>query len=264
MKRRLLLCGCAALLAGCRIPVQPPPQATLVVPPAWRGQVGPGAPVERDWWHAFADPALDRLVAQALERNNDVRTAQARLQEYRARVQVARAAGEPTLSVGFTPTRARVIGPFGTPIESTSLQGAFQAAYELDPFGRTASLTEASRLDYAAQQAAADATALSVAANTASGYLNLRGLDAQLDLARATLAGPGAAPVRSRLQLAPGIVAGGGGIPRDGRRRAAAGTGDRAAGKRPRHSHRRESRPGRAGHGTRPPERARDPARPAV
>jgi outer membrane protein TolC len=79
MKRRLMLGACAALLAGCRIPVQPPPQTTLSVPPAWRGQAGPGASVERDWWRAFADPALDRLVAQALERNNDVRTAQARL-----------------------------------------------------------------------------------------------------------------------------------------------------------------------------------------
>ncbi|WP_075792507.1 efflux transporter outer membrane subunit [Massilia putida] len=188
MRRRLMLGACAALLAGCRIPVQPPPQTTLVVPSTWRGRVGPGAPVERDWWRAFGDPVLDRLVAQALTRNNDVRTAQARLREYRARIQVAHAAEEPSLSVGFTPTRARVIGPFGTPIYSTAMQGAFQAAYELDPFGRTASLTEAARLDYAAQQAAADATALSVAANAASGYLNLRGLDAQLALAHATLA----------------------------------------------------------------------------
>jgi NodT family efflux transporter outer membrane factor (OMF) lipoprotein len=62
-----------------------------------------------------------------------------------------------------------------------------QASYEVDVFGRSAAATEAARLDYAAQQAAADATALSVAANTASGYLNLRGLDAQLELARATL-----------------------------------------------------------------------------
>ena len=66
-------------------------------------------------------------VAQALERNNDVRTAQARLQEYRSRVQVARSAQEPSLSVGFSPGRARVIGPFGTPIDSTTLQGSFQA-----------------------------------------------------------------------------------------------------------------------------------------
>ena len=188
MRRRLVLGACAALLAGCRIPVQPPPQPTLVVPPAWQSQVGPGAPVERDWWRAFGDPALDRLVAQALARNNDVRTAQARLQEYRARIGVARSAQEPTLSVGLSPTRARAIGPFGTPIDSTSLSASFQAAYELDPFGRLGNATEAARFDYAAQQAAADATALSVAANTASGYLNLRGLDAQLDLARATLA----------------------------------------------------------------------------
>jgi len=188
MRRRFVLGACAALLAGCRIPVQPPPPPTLVVPPAWRDQVGPGAPVERDWWHAFGDPALDRLVAQALARNNDVRTAQARLQEYRARIQMARSAQEPTLSVGLSPTRARAIGPFGTPIDSTSLSASFQAAYELDPFGRLGNATQAARLDYAAQGAAADATALSVAANAASGYLNLRGLDAQLDLARATLA----------------------------------------------------------------------------
>jgi outer membrane protein, multidrug efflux system len=188
MKRRLLFGACAALLAGCRIPVQPPPRTTLVVPTAWQGKVGPGAPVERDWWRAFGDPALDRLVAMTLERNNDVRTTQARLQEYRARIQVAHAAQEPTLSVGFSPARARAIGPFGTPIESTAVQGSFQAAYELDPFGRLAGVTEAARQDYAVQQAAYEATALSVAANAASGYLNLRGLDAQLALARATLA----------------------------------------------------------------------------
>ena len=75
MKHRLLLTACAALLAGCRLPVQPPPQPTLVVPPAWTSQVGPGAPVERDWWRAFGDPALDALVGQALERNGDLRAA---------------------------------------------------------------------------------------------------------------------------------------------------------------------------------------------
>jgi NodT family efflux transporter outer membrane factor (OMF) lipoprotein len=191
MMRRPVLVACAALLAACRIPVQPPPQSTVVVPPAWRSGVGPdapAAPIERNWWRAFADPALDRLVAQALERNNDVRTAQARLQEYRARVQVARSAQEPNLSFALTPTRARAIGPFGTPLDTTGVQAGFVASYELDPFGRLASTTQAARFDYAAQQALLDATALSVAANTASGYLNLRGLDAQLDLARATLA----------------------------------------------------------------------------
>jgi NodT family efflux transporter outer membrane factor (OMF) lipoprotein len=178
------------LLAGCRIPVQDRPASSLEVPAAWRTplQVGPNAAVEQEWWRAFGDPALDALVAQALARNGDLRTARSRLQEYQARIQVARSALAPNLSVSVGPTRARSIGPFGTPIETTSVTGNVQAAYEFDPWGRLEAATRAARFDYAAQQAAAEATALSVAASTASGYLNLRGLDAQLALARQTLA----------------------------------------------------------------------------
>jgi NodT family efflux transporter outer membrane factor (OMF) lipoprotein len=76
---------------------------------------------------------------------------------------------------------------FGTPLTFNSIQGNVQASYELDLFGRLAENTAAARFEYQSQQAAAEAAALSVAANTASGYLNLRGLDAQLELARATL-----------------------------------------------------------------------------
>ena len=54
------------LLGGCRIPVQNAPAPTLEVPANWRAQVGPGAPVEQQWWRAFGDPALDALVARAL------------------------------------------------------------------------------------------------------------------------------------------------------------------------------------------------------
>jgi NodT family efflux transporter outer membrane factor (OMF) lipoprotein len=180
----------AAALAGCRIAVQDPPASTLALPAAWRAplQVGPNAPVEKEWWRAFNDPVLDNLVAQALAHNGDLRTARSRLQEYQARIQVARSSQEPSLSINGGPTRARVISATGTPAESTTITGNVQAAYELDPFGRLEAATRAARFDYAAQQAAADAVALSVAANTASGYLNLRGLDAQLALARQTVA----------------------------------------------------------------------------
>ncbi len=187
--KRALPFALALLLAGCRIAVQAPPASTLTVPTAWRAplQVGPNAAVEKAWWRAFGDPVLDELVAQALARNGDLRTARARLQEYQARITVARSAQAPSLSLNAGPTRARVISATGAPAESTVFTGNVQAAYELDPFGRLEAATRAARFDYAAQQAAADAVALSVAANTASGYLNLRGLDAQLALARATV-----------------------------------------------------------------------------
>jgi outer membrane protein, multidrug efflux system len=177
----------AVSLAACSLPQHAPPPSTLQVPVHWRTDIGPGAPVERNWWQAFHDPALAELVQRALAHNGDIRSAQARLQEYRARITVAQSAEAPQLNASFAPSRARTIGAFGTPIYVSSFAAGVQASYELDVFGRSAAATEAARQDYAAQQAAADATALSVAANTASGYLNLRGLDAQLALARATL-----------------------------------------------------------------------------
>jgi NodT family efflux transporter outer membrane factor (OMF) lipoprotein len=178
----------ACLLSGCSMAPHTPPESTLQVPAQWRTPaVGPASPVERNWWRAFGDPALDALVARALARNTDVRVAQARLQEYRARITVAASGQLPALTGNLVAGRARALGALGTPVEITTFNGSVQASYELDPFGRLAATTDAARLDYQSQQAALDATALSVAANAASGYLNLRGLDAQLELARSTL-----------------------------------------------------------------------------
>jgi NodT family efflux transporter outer membrane factor (OMF) lipoprotein len=176
------------LLAGCAMAPQVPPASTLQVPAGWRTPtVGPASAVEQAWWRAFGDPALGALVTQALAHNTDVRTAQARLQEYWARITVAASGQMPVLTGGAVAGKSRSIGPFGTPVDVTSLNASVLASYELDPFGRLAETTAAARFDYQAQQAALDATALSVAANTAVGYLNLRGLDAQLELARSTL-----------------------------------------------------------------------------
>jgi multidrug efflux system outer membrane protein len=182
----LLLAG---LLGGCAMAPQPRPPSTLQIPHGWHTEVeGRASEIERDWWRAFRDPALDALVRQALERNGDLRTARSRLQEYRARITVAASAQQPTLAGSFSPSRQNIMSQFGTPLLFNSIQGNVQASYELDLFGRLAETTAAARFDYQSQQAAADAAALSVAANVASGYLNLRGLDAQLELARATLA----------------------------------------------------------------------------
>jgi NodT family efflux transporter outer membrane factor (OMF) lipoprotein len=178
----------AATLAGCSVTSPPRPASTLQIPAAWRSAVGPAAAPEAQWWGAFGDPVMDDLVRRALAHNGDVRIAAARLQEYQARVTVAASGQLPSLNASFTPVRARAISAFGTPVEATSLQGGVQAGYELDLSGKLAATTAAARADLQSQQALALATALSVAASTASGYLNLRGLDAQLALARATLA----------------------------------------------------------------------------
>jgi len=168
---------------------QPRPEPSLTVPEGWRtaGPATASTVVERDWWRSFGDPALGALVRRALDNNGDLKVARARLQEYVARVTVANSSRLPAVNLSLAPTRQRAIGPFGTPVESTSLVGAVQASYELDLFGRVAGTVEAARFELQSQEAALDAAALAIAANTASGYLNLLGLDAQLALARATL-----------------------------------------------------------------------------
>jgi len=117
-----------------------------------------------------------------------VRVALSRLQEYQARVRIASSAQAPAVTASVSPTRTRALNTTGGASDGTAFSAQVQASYELDLFGRLASTTAAARFDLQSQQALAAATMLAVAANTASGYLNLRGLDAQLDLARATLA----------------------------------------------------------------------------
>lgn len=176
------------LAAGCAMAPHPKPASTLQAPGAWRTAPGGEGVVARDWWRSFGDPALDALVRRALDNNGELRIARSRLEEYRARVRVAQSASLPALNLSFGPSRARAIGPLGQPVEVTSVVGSVQASYELDLFGRIAATTQAARFEELSQEAALDAAALAIVSNTASGYFNLLGLDAQLALARATLA----------------------------------------------------------------------------
>jgi len=180
----------AALLAGCAAKVSAPPESTLQVPQQWRAPIVPGSaaqPLEREWWRSFNDAVLTGLVASAISHNGDLRVARARIEDFRARVAAAGAAQQPGVAVTATPTRARALAYNGVPHVGNVFPLEFQASYEIDVWNRLANITEAAAAALRGEQANTDAVALAVAANTASGYLNLRGLDAQLELALATL-----------------------------------------------------------------------------
>jgi len=135
----------------------------------------------------LGDPVLTALVERALANNVDVATAAARVREARAQERLARAQLVPSLDLGVGATDSRSIGALGTPIESTAVQPLFQAAYEVDLFGRIDQQVEAARQGFLASEAAADAVALSVAAATTTGYVTLRALDARLEIVQETL-----------------------------------------------------------------------------
>lgn len=196
----------AAGLAGCAAPPSPPPASTITVPSAWNAPTPPaqasgGHPMAAAWWTAFGDPVLDAMVQQALQSNGNLRVARSRVQEYRARAAAADAANAPSLDLSAGPARSRARSSSGALVETTAYQVGVQASYEVDLWGRLAQLSDSALASLEGQRAARDAAELSIAATVATGYFNLRGLDAQLALARDTLASRGESLARAQRLL---------------------------------------------------------------
>jgi NodT family efflux transporter outer membrane factor (OMF) lipoprotein len=169
-----------------------PPVKTADVPPVappsgWRTDAGPSAPFDEHWWRSFGDPVMSALIEKALADNTDIAIAAGRVREARANFALARAQTLPAIDASLGASRARSVSPFLQPSEQTSAQPQVQIAYELDLFGRLADQKSAARDAYFASEAARDSVRLSVAAATASGYATLRGLDARLEVAQATV-----------------------------------------------------------------------------
>ncbi|PRD15591.1 transporter [Pantoea coffeiphila] len=187
-QKALLVLLLASMLSACATQVDQAP-ASLPIPEGWRSQVGPGAAVEANWWRAFGDPQLNQLVEQALRNNPDILIARSRVDQYRAQLRGAQGDNFPTLDAGVAATRARAISAVtGQPYQYSVFQGLLQANYNVDLWGARSSSIDAAKASLAAQQAAASAAELTIAASVASGYMTLVSLDEQLRVTEATLA----------------------------------------------------------------------------
>ena len=189
-RRPLFLMAASALALGaCAPTLQDAPPGVAVAPPtAWRTSLQVTAPVEQDWWNAFGDPALSRLVEQARRNNPDVRIAAARVEEARATELGSRGYLLPSLGAGVEGAIRREVSPFGQGQTIVAAQPAFRASYELDLFGKNAARVDAAEAGVAASAASEEAARLSVSAATATGYITLLALDKRLAVLEETLA----------------------------------------------------------------------------
>jgi multidrug efflux system outer membrane protein len=192
MRRRrfnavLALAGAGAL-TGCLPTYRAAPElARVAAPDAWREPVPGAAAIDAQWWRSFGDPELARLVESALVRNSDVLIAVARVDEARAQAALAESARLPALNGALGVQTGRSVDATGIK-NSTVIQPALQANWELDLFGRIRNQIRAADLQFRATQAERDAAALAVAAATAQSYIQLLALDAQLFITRETVA----------------------------------------------------------------------------
>ncbi len=159
--------------------------ATFVRAPA----VGTTAtPAPNQWWLAFNDPQLNELIDAAFAHNPDVDAAKARLRESRSQLQRQRADALPKVSGDAAALRMRQpdTSAFGSsgggPLQFYT--AGFDATWEIDLFGGTRRAVEAASADAEAVDADLADTRVSLAAEVAQVYVELRDQQARLALAQ--------------------------------------------------------------------------------
>lgn len=182
-----------ALLTGCAVGPnykQPP----VSVPDVYRDVQGPPAPAaslaDQPWWEIFHDPVLTELIDQALAGNYDVALAAERVDEARARAGIARSEFFPSINYAGQWSRGRnsvFVPPYSTKTGNLNDVNV-NFGWELDVWGRIRRLNEAAKAQYLASEDARRAVLLSLVSEVATTYFILRGLDAQLAIAKETVA----------------------------------------------------------------------------
>jgi NodT family efflux transporter outer membrane factor (OMF) lipoprotein len=183
----------ALLLGGCMVgPDYVKPSAPQT--PAYKEAEGwkvaePSDHLPRgQWWAIFGDPELGQLEEQVATANQNLKIAEARLREARALVRFNRAALFPTIStsVGGASVRDSANRPFLSPNASTGSSGdlllSLDMSYEIDLWGRVRRTVAAARNEAQATAADLETAQLSLQAELAMDYFELRAADAQQQL----------------------------------------------------------------------------------
>jgi NodT family efflux transporter outer membrane factor (OMF) lipoprotein len=199
MRRLMAFTAVAAtLMAGCML--GPDYQRPTLPLPAQHRDAEPPAPgreafslADLQWFELFRDDSLQALLHTALQQNYDVRIAVGRILEAQAQLGITRSFLFPQLDANGTVARDRIseerfpTAPSGKNEFNTFLLG-LNLFYELDLWGRLRRNTEAARAELLSTEWAQRAVLVTLVANVARAYFELRELDLDLEIARRTFA----------------------------------------------------------------------------
>ncbi|MDJ0784115.1 MAG: efflux transporter outer membrane subunit [Desulfosarcinaceae bacterium] len=181
----LMMVGCAAV--G---PDFVPPDTDL--PDGWQTALRDGLRAESldpdllaRWWLTLEDPLLTRLIEQAIADSPNLRAAAARLREARARRGISGADRFPTVNAAAAATKNRSSENTGIGGESELYSAGFDASWELDIFGGVRRSVEAADADVAASREDLRDVLVSLTAEVALNYIEVRSFQTRLDIANA-------------------------------------------------------------------------------
>ena len=183
----------AALLSGCV--VGPDYQTPLLaIPASWSGQKAgkPAKPAQLSkWWQRLRDPELNALVEEAVAGNLDVATARAKIREARASYRQSVGTLFPSADGSASATRNRVSATSaGTAASETydQYEAGLDASWEIDLFGANRRGVEAARYGLDASEEELRATLLTLVGDVTSNYVQARGYQARIALAKRSAA----------------------------------------------------------------------------
>ncbi|MBN2592298.1 MAG: efflux transporter outer membrane subunit [Sedimentisphaerales bacterium] len=175
-------------LAGCA-PAGPDyiaPETS--VPETWHSQLKAGLVSEEmnpqmlaSWWTSLSDPELSSLIERAVAGNLDLKKAQARVIEARARRGIANADKFPTLNFSGSETWTRSSKEVGTGKTTELYSANFDSGWEIDIFGSVRRSVEATEADLQASQEDLHDVLVSLLAEVALNYVEVRTYQARLE-----------------------------------------------------------------------------------
>ena len=141
-------------------------------------------PVDDQWWKAFNDPMLDSLITVASTRNYSVLSAIDRMDMAKANLRIERGNFFPAVSLNGGWTRQQSSGNVSDLPQSISgaYSASLNASWELDVFGSIRQRVKARRENFAASKEEYTSVMISLCAQLASAYINLRELQQELSV----------------------------------------------------------------------------------
>lgn len=196
--RRQALSGLAALLlAGCaaRVRYTPPVSPQITKADTWSTKPDGGAtagPADDDtlshWWATLGDPVLTSLEERAVKGNLDLRIAAAKVRQARAQRNAVRTDLAPTVTAGGSAAGSRSSGRTGPSQIGQSYSAGLDASWEPDFFGRIRGSIDAYNADLGAAEEDLRNVLVSLTAEVALNYVDVRSYQSQLAITKANLA----------------------------------------------------------------------------
>ena len=202
--RKLSLLAAALVLAGCSFMPRYERPAAPVADSFPHPSAQEGTPAAQlPWQSFFADARLHSLISTALAHNRDLRVAVLSIAQARAQYDIRKADRLPTVGVGLSGSRA----PNASGEQVSIWQASFGfTSWEIDFFGRIASLSETALAQYLATEEGRKAAQVTLVASVANLWLNLAADEELLKLTRDTLATREETARLTRLRFEQGIT----------------------------------------------------------